>query len=147
MDLLKMARPLTPTELRPHRRPYLIALGTPGVVTPTALQDYYDAWLGLKVETLNLVSVHDAEGRLLLGVEYALERVSRIRIADGSEWKFSFVFADDRPNDAIEILITAPSGAATRIDRRGRAAARKGCFAAPSHSGRSSRDVRDATER
>ena len=72
----------------------------------------------------NLVSVHDAEGRLLLGVEYALERVSRIRIADGSEWKFSFVFADDRPNDAIEILITAPSGAATRIDRRGRAAAR-----------------------
>jgi hypothetical protein len=108
VDLLKMARPLTPTELRPHRRPYLIALGTPGVVTPTASQDYYDAWLGLKVETLNLVSVHDAEGRLLLGVEYALERVSRIRIADGSEWKFSFVFADDRPNDAIEILITAP---------------------------------------
>jgi hypothetical protein len=52
VDLLKMARPLTPTELRPHRRPYLIALGTPGVVTPTALQDYYDAWLGLKVETL-----------------------------------------------------------------------------------------------
>ena len=51
-DLLKVARPPTPIALEPQRRPYLVRLGPPRAVALTSLPDYYDAWLGLKVETL-----------------------------------------------------------------------------------------------
>ena len=51
-DLLKVARPPAPIALEPQRRPYLVRLGPPRAVALTSLPDYYDAWLGLKVETL-----------------------------------------------------------------------------------------------
>lgn len=72
----------------------------------------------------SLASVRDAEDHALLEVGYALDRVSRIRLSDGSEWRFTFAFTADRPNDAAEVLVTAPSGTVTRIDRRGPVVAR-----------------------
>jgi YD repeat-containing protein len=43
----------TALELRQaERRPYLVRLGAPDAVALASLPDYYDAWLGLKVETL-----------------------------------------------------------------------------------------------
>jgi len=75
-------------------------------------------------ERTSLVSVRDTEDRSLLEVGYALDRVARIRLADGKEWRFSFVFTADRPNDAVEVSVQAPDGAVTRIDRRGSVIAR-----------------------
>ena len=51
-DLLKVARPPAPIALEPQRRPYLVRLGPSRAVALTPLPDYYDAWLGLEVETL-----------------------------------------------------------------------------------------------
>jgi predicted Zn-dependent protease len=72
VDLLKVARPPTPIALRPQRRPYLVSLGPLRTLGLTSLRDYYDAWLGLKVETLPDVPL-DARALDLSRKQYVAE--------------------------------------------------------------------------
>ena len=57
-------------------------------------------------------------------VEDEVGALARVRLADGREWGFSFVFTANRPNDAVEISVRAPDGAVTRIDWRDSVVAR-----------------------
>lgn len=114
-DLLKVARS-TPVALRPQRRPYLVSLGPSHVLTLTSLRDYYDAWLGLKVESLPDVPLDarafDARRRqyvaedLIASLRQALPALSAepgatviaITEADmyirAAEWRFAFSYRD-----------------------------------------------------
>jgi YD repeat-containing protein len=73
----------------------------------------------------NVLGAQDDRGRTLFAVRYAGGRPSELAAGDGPAYRFRFVFAPGRPNDAVEALVTAPDGTTIRLDIPPRPATRK----------------------
>jgi YD repeat-containing protein len=69
----------------------------------------------LRYDGTTLLGAADDHDRSLFAVRYAGDRVAEVRLRDGRAYRFQFEFAADRPNDAVQAVVTAPDGTATRL--------------------------------